>query len=341
MRVVVVGSGIAGVTFAEKFRALTGGEIFLVTRETDGYYSRPLLSRGFSMSNIEHGIILKSFDKLAESGITLRSGTRVAAIDRAGHRLRIESAGKEDVLAYDKLVLATGSAAFIPPPLRPFEPLFYCLNSLADLKTLRRFRDRVLSRRQPRWGIIGGGLIGCEIASDLAAAGDQVILFHIGDRLMERQLVADDSALLQEVLTASGVRVLLNQKITGIVKNGEELAVLGSSSLEVDGVVVCCGFLPRTGLAAEAGLAVERGIKVDGRLSTSDPAISALGDVAQLPGGKLYAYILPIRNQALWLANFLAGREPERDAREGWIPPAFTTKAKVHGFEARHPYILP
>jgi len=70
-------------------------------------------------------------------------------------------------------------------------------------------------------------------------------------------------------------------------------------------------------------------------LKTSDEHIYALGDVAELPNGKLYAYILPIRSQANWLASFLAGQE-----EEGWTPPVFTTKAKVHGFEAAHPYHL-
>jgi NAD(P)H-nitrite reductase large subunit len=70
-------------------------------------------------------------------------------------------------------------------------------------------------------------------------------------------------------------------------------------------------------------------------LQTSDEHIYALGDVAELPNGKLYAFILPIRNQALWLAGFLTGQE-----QNAWTAPVFTTKAKVHGFEAIHPYTL-
>ena len=80
---------------------------------------------------------------------------------------------------------------------------------------------------------------------------------------------------------------------------------------------------------------VGRGIKVNQYMQTSDEAIYALGDVAELPNGKLYAFILPIRSQAHWLAGFIAGKE-----KECWTPPVFTTKAKVHGFEAVHPYNL-
>ena len=100
-----------------------------------------------------------------------------------------------------------------------------------------------------------------------------------------------------------------------------------------DALIVACGFKPRIELAERAGLDVGRGIKVNSFMQTSDADIYALGDVAELPNGKLYAFILPIRSQAHWLAGFIADREPLC-----WTPPVFSTKAKVHGFEALHPY---
>jgi NAD(P)H-nitrite reductase large subunit len=201
---------------------------------------------------------------------------------------------------------------------------------------LRTFRQGFLDQnRRPHWAIIGGGLIGCEVASDLAVSGDPVTLFHVMDRLMERQLEAEDSQRLLEILKTSGVDVLLNQSVQSLARDGEKVSVTNGAAAEFDGVIVACGFKPRTEPAQQAGLDVGRGIKVNGGLQTSDPDIFALGDVAELPNGKLYAYILPIRSQAQWLAGRLAGREDS-----DWTPPAFTTKAKVHGFEAVHPYHL-
>lgn len=337
MRIVIIGSGIAGITFAEKFRSLSGGaEITLVTWETDGYYSRPLLSRGFSKDDIEQSIILKPFDKLRENNIDIISGAKITAIHRDDRTVLLEGTEREQSLRYDKLILAQGSAAFIPPPFRPYADLFFCLNSLVDLKALRRFRLNFLSRNQkPHWAIIGGGLIGCEVASDLAASGDQVTLFHAMDRLMERQLVSEDSVLLQQVLENAGVNVLLNQNVQSFAKEGEKFSVTTDVSSDFDGLIVSCGFMPRTELAKQAGLDTGRGIKVNQFLQTHDEAVYALGDVAELPNGKLYAFILPIRSQALWLAAFLAGQE-----QKPWAAPVFTTKAKVHGFEAVHPYNL-
>ncbi len=332
MQIVIIGSGVAGVSFAEKYRALSAiDDITLVTREHDGYYSRPLLSRGFSKANIEQSIILKAFDKLRENNINVLCGVEVTAINRGEKSIAL---GEGKTLHYDKLILAQGSSAFIPPPFRPYNELFFCLNSLVDLKALRQFRQQQLNQnRQPDWAIVGGGLIGCEVASDLAAAGDKVTLFHAMDRLMERQLVAEDSALLLKVLQDSGIKVLLNQGVKEFTKEGDKVCVTTEVTAEFDGLIVACGFKPRTELAELAGLEIGRGIKVNQCLQTSDESIYALGDVAELPNGKLYAFILPIRNQALWLAEFLAGQ-----TQEGWTPPVFTTKAKVHGFQAVHPY---
>ncbi len=337
MNIVIVGSGIAGVTFAEKFRALSPeSEIVIVTQEHDGYYSRPLLSRGFTKTDIEQSIILKTFDRLRENAIDVIAGSEVTAIDRSAKTVAIEGPGQEKSLSYDKLILAQGSAAFVPPPFRPFEKLFFSLNSLVDLKMLRKFRQPFLNQNQhPHWAVIGGGLIGCEVASDLAVAGDKVTVYHAMDRLMERQLVDEDSASLLKVLQSSGVEVLLDQAVHAFAEEGGKVCVETDVNTEFDAVIVACGFKPRTGLAEAAGLAIGRGIKVDGFLQTNDEAIFALGDVAELPDGKLYAFILPIRSQALWLANYLAGQE-----QAAWSPAPFTTKAKVHGFEAAHPYHL-
>ncbi|MDD5321822.1 MAG: FAD-dependent oxidoreductase [Methylococcales bacterium] len=337
MHIIIIGSGIAGVSFAEKYRSFSAvDQITLITRENDGYYSRPLLSRGFSKNDIEQFIILKTFDKLRASGINIISGVEIKAINSSDKTVAINGSSREKSLQYDKLVLATGSSAFIPPPFRPYKDLFFCLNSLVDLKALRKFRLGITNQnRQPDWAIIGGGLIGCEVASDLAFSGDKVTLFHAMDRLMERQLVAEDSALLLEVLQNSGVKVLLNQDVKGFAKRKEKVCVKNGVTTEFDALIVSCGFKPRTELAELAGLEIGRGIKVNQYMQTSDESIYALGDVAELPNAKLYAFILPIRSQAHWLAGFIAGKE-----HDGWIPPVFTTKAKVHGFEAVHPYIV-
>ena len=132
MHIIIIGSGVAGVSFAEKYRSYSvDDEVTIITRENDGYYSRPLLSRGFSKNDIEQSIILKTFDKLRASDITIISGAEITAIDRDEKTVAITGSCQEKSLQYDKLVLATGSSAFIPPPFSPYKELFFCLNSLS------------------------------------------------------------------------------------------------------------------------------------------------------------------------------------------------------------------
>ena len=339
MHLVIIGSGMAGVILAEELRKLSPAtRLTVLTQETHGYYSRPMLSHGFSRDDVETKIILKTFDDLRAAGIEIQSDTEVLSINRTAKAVTCRQANTESTLTYDKLILAPGSAAFIPPPFRASEGLYRVINSLDDLIDLRRQRTQLLATgHQPRWAIIGGGLIGCEVASDLAKAGDQVTLFHALPRLMERQLVEEDSATLLAVLGDMGIDVRLNAGAKGFEQDGQNLAIRSASGMETgfDGIIVATGFKPRTELAQSAGLEVRRGIVVDAYLRTSDPDILSLGDAAEFADGHLYAYVMPIRQQALWLAKSLAGQ-----TSDPWPVPEFKPRAKVHGFTAAHPYLF-
>lgn len=335
MNIIIIGSGIAGVTFAEKMRQLSDANITLLTSETHGYYSRPMLSRGFSNEEIETAIIIKPFNALREQKIQVIENITVSAIDRDKRCVYVADQQDKKTFSYDKLIIATGSSAFIPPPFLPYQEHFCLFNSLSDLIQLRAARAAIVQNQQvPEWAIIGGGLIGCEIASDLAVAGDKVSIFHAMDRLMERQLIEQDSAALLAVMQGHEINVKFNQRIESIatVKNKVCIDVAGDRFL-FNKVIVACGFKPRIELAKDAGLETNRGIRVNPYLQSSDEHIYALGDVAELPDNKLYAYVLPIRKQALWLAGFLSGQETQE-----WQVPDFNPKAKVHGFVAAHPY---
>ena len=339
MHIVIIGSGMAGINLAEELRKRsTETRITVLTRETHGYYSRPMLSHGFSREDIETKIILKSFAALGSAGIDVRPDTDVLAIDRAAKTVSLRQNGEETVVGYDTLILAPGSDAFIPPPFRSAAGLYRVVNSLVDLIGLRRERAEILVRgERPRWAVVGGGLIGCEVASDLATAGDDVTLFHALPRLMERQLVEEDSATLLTVLEGLGIDVRLDAGAEGFERDGDKLAIRQTGALAsgFDGIIVATGFKPRTELAQAAGLETKRGIVVNEFLRTSDPDIFALGDAAECAEGRIYAYVMPVRQQALWLAAYLSG-----ETESPWQPPAFKPRAKVHGFTAAHPYLF-
>ena len=334
MHTLIVGSGMAGVTIAEGLLdADAGSPVTIVTGETEGIYTRPLLSHGFAKSAVKDRILVKTFAALREKGITVKSETQATSIDRVRHRLNIRDVNSDSTteayLSYDRLILAPGSEAFIPPALIPFQSKLHILNGLKDLRVLQVLRERLIaSGKKPKIAVLGGGLIGCEVASDLALAGDRVSLFHNGDRLLERVLDLEASSKLLDHFQSMQITVYLQVKTTGI----EGVADLRISSEKesygnFDAVLIATGFSPRIDLAKNCGLAVGRGIAVDGYFRTEDPLIFALGDAAEVEG-KLYPFIVPIRSQAQYLVRLLTQKETTP-----WNPPAFKPVAKIHGFK--------
>ncbi len=337
METLIIGSGLGGITLAEELRKLMPDRaIRVLTQETHGYYARPMLSHGFTRDDIEEKIILKSFDTLRAIGIEVNAGCTVTSIDPDQGQIHVLDQGQEKTLSYDQLILATGSEAFIPPPFQPSIPMLRFVNSLDDLIGLRRLREKAVAAGQkPSWAIIGGGLIGCEVASDMARAGDTVTLIHALPQLMERQLEDEDAERLAQVLSEQGIQLRLNETVKtiegheGALNVGIQNEALGPFT----GVVLATGFKPRIELAQQAGLKTNRGICVDPWLQTSDPRIFAIGDAVECENGQIYAYVLPVRQQASWLARFMAGQEATP-----WTPPDFKPRAKVHGFTAALPY---
>lgn len=335
MKVVIVGSGAAGIGLAEELkRQAPDATITLVTRDTQGFYSRPSLSHSFSQNDSVRRIVIKTFPALASAGIEVRSGAEAIAIAREARQLEVASAdGTREQLAYDCLVLAPGSEAFVPPAWAAGREHFFVLNRLEDMQAMRALRERAAEATLPRlptlhWAIVGGGLIGLELASDLRKAGDAVTVYHAADRLMERTLDAETSERLLTHLRGQEVEVLLGQKVEAFSPAGEGAVTVtaASGSRTFAAAVVSIGFRPRTELAAAAGLAVGRGIVCDRRFATQDPAIWAVGDAAEIDG-ILYPFIVPIVSQAKHLAGLLAGKTSAE-----WTAPTFPVRIKVHGF---------
>jgi NAD(P)H-nitrite reductase large subunit len=336
MRTVIVGSGLAGITVAENLRqANLTDAVILVTGEKLGIYPRPLLSHGFSREEQRERLVQKTFATVRQSGIEVHEGCEALTIDRVTHRLQVRrSDGREEKIDYTALVLAQGSAASIPPPLRALRKSFFTLNGLEDLDAITALRRQVRNAgRIPEIAILGGGLIGCEVASDLAKAGDKVTLVHSSDRLLDRVLEPEASQRLSEHLSTMGVTVLFNVHVDNVVQDpisNQVTFTQGGIALTPpqDLALLATGFSPRTALAAAAGLTVNRGIVVDACFRTSDPDIYAVGDVAEW-GGKIYPFVSPIRNQALHLVALLTGK-----TEAAWTPPVFKAVLKVHGFKA-------
>lgn len=297
-RVVVIGAGLAGARLARRLGEL-GAPALLVGEEEHRPYNRVLLAEVLAGRYAPEVIALPAPARLTRS--------RVTGIDRAGRTVRCADGS---LIAYDTLVLATGSNPVLPPLRGLFTPDHQLPEGVHAFRTM----DDCLGlskavRPGVRAVVIGGGLLGVSAARALAVRGAQVVLAQQSERLMERQLDPGASKLVLRHLKDLGVEVHTECRVRDVRCVGgtvRSVEMADGYALDADLVVLACGVHPRVGVAKEAGLAVHKGILVDDELRTSDPHIRALGDCAQHQG-TVYGLAAPALEQADVLAELLAG----------------------------------
>ncbi|MEU9667177.1 FAD-dependent oxidoreductase [Streptomyces bobili] len=302
-RVVVIGAGLAGVRLARRLGEL-GTPALLIGEEEHRPYNRVLLAEVLAGRFAPEVIALPAPAELVRG--------RVTGIDRERRSLACAD-GSE--IAYDTLVLATGSNPVLPPLRGLFTPDHELPEGVHAFRTM----DDCLGlskavRPGVRAVVIGGGLLGVSAARALAVRGAQVVLAQQSERLMERQLDPNASGLVLRHLRDLGVEVHTECRVRDVRCVGgavRSVEMADGYALDADLVVLACGVHPRTGLAKEAGLAVHKGVLVDDELRTSDPHIRAIGDCVQ-HGGEVYGLAAPALEQADVLAESLAGRATAR-----------------------------
>ncbi|MER7191596.1 NAD(P)/FAD-dependent oxidoreductase [Streptomyces flaveolus] len=302
-RVVVIGAGLAGVTLARRLGEL-GTPALLVGDEEHRPYNRVLLAEVLAGRFGPEVTALPAPAELTRA--------RVTGIDRAGRTVRCADGS---VIAYDTLVLATGSNAVLPPlrglftPDRELPEGVHAFRTMDDCLGLSK-----AVRPGVRAVVVGGGLLGVSAARALAVRGAQVVLAQQSERLMERQLDPAASALVRRHLEDLGVEVHTECRVRDVRSVGgavRSVEMADGYALGADLVVLACGVRPRVGLAQAAGLDVAKGVVVDDELRTCDPHIRAVGDCAE-HAGTVYGLAAPALEQAGVLAALLAGDRAAR-----------------------------
>lgn len=330
MKYLIVGSGIAGVTFAEELRKNDAScEIIILTEERNFYYFRPNLTHGFC-SNNQDSFVAKTFEQLRNNDIQVFEGVHVFKIDHPSKNLHFRAGEAEVVLAYDNLILANGSVAFVPPNYLPYRDNFFTFHSLEDLLHIKQMSAKIIEEKgHCHFGIIGGGAIGCELASELKHCGNDVSIFHLNSRLLDRLLSVDESERLQNLFQKQGIEVYLSEQVQSIRnENGVKKIINNKNETigEFDLVGLAIGFSGNTQLAKDSEIPCNRGIKVNGYLQTEIPYIYAIGDIAEVEGkGHLFTY--PIWDQATYLAKSIC-----HGFETPWSAPTFEVKLKIHDF---------
>ncbi|PMH44819.1 NADH:flavorubredoxin oxidoreductase [Vibrio sp. 10N.286.49.B3] len=300
---IIVGSGFAAYQLVKALRRKKSDlPIALFTTGCGDEYNKPDISHVFTrQQNADELISQSAADFASQHQVELFTHTRVENIDAQAKK--ITANGVE--YPYSSLVIATGANTFVPELKGDGAQEIITLNSLDEY---RQSQQRIAEASSLL--IMGGGLIGTELALDLATSGKRVYILEPGSRLMESILPDFVSTQLEKQLRQEGVSVECLSYATELNHANGALEVISNKGLsyQVDGVISAAGLRPNIQLAAQAGLSVNRGIVVDSQLRTSAPDVYALGDCAEI-NGKVMAYLQPIVLSANALASTLLGQE--------------------------------
>ena len=312
-KIIVIGNGMVGHRFCERMAELDTDKKFHLTvfgEERLIAYDRVKLSSWFETRS-EEKLLLSNTDWYKEQGFELLLNTKVTEI-RPEEKTVIDEGGRSH--PYDKLILATGSSAFVPPIEGIDKEGVFVYRTIDDLEAITKYANKAKSA-----AVIGGGLLGLEAAK---ACMDLELASHVVEfapRLMPRQLDDSGSDFLCEKLEALGLRIHTATATKEILGNGRVNGMLfmkaGADAPEVvpiDMIVVSAGIRPRDELAREGGLTVgERGgIEVNEKLETSNSDIFAIGECA-LYEGMIYGLVAPGYEMANVVVKNLLGESAE------------------------------
>ena len=322
-RLVVIGNGMAAMRTVEELleHAPNAYDITVFGAEPHGNYNRILLSPVLAGEKKVADIMLHPKSWYAERDIALYTSDPVVGIDR---RKRIVKSASGIEVAYDRVLLATGSNPFVLPIPGKDLPGVVTFRDLQDVDAMLR-----AARQYHRAVVIGGGLLGLEAANGLLKQGMDVTVVHLLDTLMERQLDKPAAQLLRSSLEKRGLKfhmpaqtaaILGDTRVTGVrFANGTEIAA--------DIVVMAVGIKPNIELAKSIGLRCDKGIVVNDTLQTFDPSIYAVGECVQ-HRNSTYGLVAPLWEQARVCATHLAELGMSR-----YRGSLISTQLKVTGIE--------
>ncbi|MDR3391386.1 MAG: FAD-dependent oxidoreductase [Sulfuriferula sp.] len=299
--IIIIGSGMAAYTLAREFRKLDKETALTIITADDGdAYSKPMLSTALAQNKAPDQLVNAKVESMREQlNAQILSNQQVLAIDAAAKQLQLQ----DQTLSYSKLILALGAD---PVRAQLAGDAADAVMSINDLTDYARFRAAIVNAK--RVAILGGGLIGCEFANDLAAAGFHVEIVHPQAYPLERLLPEAAAIALRDGLAGLGVVWHLQRMAVAVDHHGDDLVVSlnDGSTVAADAVLSAIGLRPRTQLAQHAGIHTGRGIRVNRQLQTNVPDVYAIGDCAEVEGHVL-PYVLPLMAQARALAATLSG----------------------------------
>ncbi|TBN06822.1 nitrite reductase large subunit [Hyunsoonleella flava] len=295
-QIIVVGNGMVGYKFCEKFvanAASIGFKITVFGEEPRPAYDRVHLSEYFENQDAK-ALEMAPASWYAEHGIELVTGERVSDINRAE---KIITTAKDREFAYDYLVLATGSSPFVPPIKGVEKEGVFVYRTIEDLEGMMAYAEKIKTEKpNAKAAVLGGGLLGLEAGKAVMDMGLEPHIVELAPKLMPRQLDSRSSQVLKLKLESIGLNIHLSKATNQILGNGSITGMeFGEDDiLDVDMLIISAGIRPRDELGRACGLevGVRGGIIVDNTMKTSDDSIYAIGEIA-LYNQMIYGLVAP------------------------------------------------
>jgi len=321
LRVIIVGNGLAGIISAKTLRELDKKvEIEVFAEEKYHYYPRPNLIEFLAGTIPLERMFAFPQEWYREQNINIHLGKPVTRIFPDSQEIEVAGGKKEK---YESLLLANGSFSFIPPFKGTDKKGIFALRTLDDAFELLDYL-----KNHQRVAVIGGGLLGLEIARAMKSRGARVDVVEFFDRLLPRQLDIQGASLLKAQVENMGINVHLGLATEEILGQNDVrgLRFKGEREIEMDMAIVAAGVRSNIRLAKEAGLETDRGLVTDDYLQSSNPKIFGAGDVIQ-HRGRVYGIIPSSFNQARVVASNILGK---KEKYEGTVP---SNTLKVAGLD--------
>lgn len=295
INIIVVGNGMVGFKFCEKFISKPGQEKYQITvfgEEPRRAYDRVHLSEYFTGKSADD-LSMSTLEWYAENNVILKTSELITDINRETKTVHTHH---EKSYSYDYIVLATGSSAFVPPIVGVEKEGVFVYRTIEDLDAIMAYAKKIKQNGATEAAVLGGGLLGLEAAKAVRDLGLNPHVVEFAPRLMPRQLDKGASDMLQSKIEELNIGIHLNKAtqyiagdtyITGMMFAEDEL-------LKVDMLVISAGIKPRDELGRLCGLevGVRGGITVNNKMQTSDPFIYAIGEVA-LYNQMIYGLVAP------------------------------------------------
>ena len=309
-KIVIIGAGAAAYRFVQSYRSKNEtDELHVFSKEEHPFYNRVLLPEYVSEELSWEALEKLKKGELEKLDIHLHPSLGIAAIDKANKLVTDDNGVVHD---YDILILATGSRAFVTSDMQMGMPGRFTMRERSDADELRRYlQETGLPPAEQHVVIVGGGLLGLELAAALKKRDINISIIQRAPRLMERQLDRVASRLLAEDVAERGIRIYFDNEVSTVFREKEDGNILSVTlktgrSLKCNAIVFAIGTRPNTELAKQSDLKTGRGVLVNEYLQTSQPDIFALGEIAEFKNS-LYGITSAAEQQADIAARYIQG----------------------------------